>query len=261
MANLPTNRTTANTPAEHADDHNTLHAFHNLVDAKGDLIVGTAADTAGKLSVGTNGHVLTADSTVAGGIKWAAQSGSSVWETVLDLPGTTLTGWTSLGGTWAANAGGYIEQTSTTGAYRGLRLDASIFPGSGLVTQADVRFPTGGASDSRAFLSALGLGDISSTHDPWPGLRTTGSTVYYQRGDQATVTGPAITLNRDQWYTLRVEYLFHAVTLSVDGTRLFSNRIMIPTTQETHAYRFSLITYSGGVHYRNIKVWRLAGPA
>lgn len=79
MANLPTNRTVSNTPAEHVDDHNTLHAFHNLVDAKGDLIVGTAADTAGKLSVGTNGHILTADSTVAGGVKWAAPSGSSVW--------------------------------------------------------------------------------------------------------------------------------------------------------------------------------------
>lgn len=78
MANLPTNRTVANTPTEHVDDHNTIHAFHNLVDAKGDLIVGTAADTAGKLAVGTNGHVLTADSTVAGGVKWAAQSGSSV---------------------------------------------------------------------------------------------------------------------------------------------------------------------------------------
>jgi hypothetical protein len=78
MANLPTDRTTANTPAEHVADHNTVHAFHNLIDAKGDLIVGTAADTAGKKAVGTNGHVLTADSAEAGGVKWAAPSGTSV---------------------------------------------------------------------------------------------------------------------------------------------------------------------------------------
>ena len=41
-------------------------------DAKGDLIVGTAADTASKLSVGTNTHVLTADSSTASGLTWAA---------------------------------------------------------------------------------------------------------------------------------------------------------------------------------------------
>lgn len=198
--------------------------------------------------------------TTAQDIADLAPSGSSVWETVVDLPGTTLTGWTSLNGTWNANAGGYIERTDTGASYGGLRLNASVFPGAGLVTQSEVRFPTGGSADTRAFLVALGLADYTSSHDPWPGVRTSGSTVYFQRGDQATFTGPSITLNRDTWYTLRVEYLWHSVTLSFDGTRLFSQRIMVPTSQETNANRFSLITYSGQVHFRNIKVWRLAGP-
>lgn len=44
-----------------------------LIDAKGDLIVGTAADTAARLAVGvTNGHVLTVDSVETAGVKWAA---------------------------------------------------------------------------------------------------------------------------------------------------------------------------------------------
>jgi hypothetical protein len=44
----------------------------SIVDAKGDLIVGTAADTVGRLAVGTNGYFLKADSTAGTGLAWAA---------------------------------------------------------------------------------------------------------------------------------------------------------------------------------------------
>jgi hypothetical protein len=43
-----------------------------VIDAKGDLLVGTASDTIGRLAVGTNGFILTADSSQSQGIKWAA---------------------------------------------------------------------------------------------------------------------------------------------------------------------------------------------
>ena len=46
----------------------------SLIDAKGDVIVGTAADTAARLGVGSDGQVLTADSAQASGVKWAAAS-------------------------------------------------------------------------------------------------------------------------------------------------------------------------------------------
>jgi hypothetical protein len=48
-----------------------------IIDAKGDLIAGTAADTAARLPIGTNGQVLTADSAEATGMKWAAAGGST----------------------------------------------------------------------------------------------------------------------------------------------------------------------------------------
>ena len=42
-----------------------------VVDAKGDLIAGTAADTVGRLAVGTNNQVLVADSSTSTGLAWA----------------------------------------------------------------------------------------------------------------------------------------------------------------------------------------------
>jgi hypothetical protein len=44
----------------------------SLFDAKGDLLVATSADTPGKLTVGTNGYYLKADSSTATGLAWSA---------------------------------------------------------------------------------------------------------------------------------------------------------------------------------------------
>jgi len=46
----------------------------SLFSAKGDLMVASAADTPAALSVGSNGQVLTADSTQPTGVKWAPPS-------------------------------------------------------------------------------------------------------------------------------------------------------------------------------------------
>jgi len=57
------------------DDSNAIQ--NAIVDAKGDLISATAADTPARLAVGTNGQILTADSTTSTGLKWATPASGS----------------------------------------------------------------------------------------------------------------------------------------------------------------------------------------
>jgi hypothetical protein len=85
------------------DDANAIQ--NTIVDAKGDLISATAADTPARLAVGTNGQVLTADSTTATGLKWAAAAGGSY---------TTLAS-----GTLSGSA---LSLTSISGSYKNLVL-------------------------------------------------------------------------------------------------------------------------------------------
>jgi hypothetical protein len=78
------------------------------VDAKGDLIVGIANDTVGRVAVGTDGYFLKANSGVTGGVEWSTVPGAfaqiseptspsdgTVWiDTDGTAPTTVVTRWT-----------------------------------------------------------------------------------------------------------------------------------------------------------------------
>jgi hypothetical protein len=60
-----------------------------LVDAKGDLLVASGADAVTRLAVGTNGHVLTANTSATNGIEWAAPAAVGVFESSISFEGAT----------------------------------------------------------------------------------------------------------------------------------------------------------------------------
>jgi hypothetical protein len=49
-----------------------VNALLNTINAKGDLLVGTADNTVGRLPVGTNGFFLKANSSASAGVEWTA---------------------------------------------------------------------------------------------------------------------------------------------------------------------------------------------
>jgi hypothetical protein len=60
-----------------------------VVDAKGDLIVGSADDAVARLGVGTNGQVLTAASGATYGVEWAAPAAVGVFASSITFEGAT----------------------------------------------------------------------------------------------------------------------------------------------------------------------------
>ncbi len=72
-----------------------------ILDAKGDLITATAADTPARLPVGANGTVLTADSSQGTGLRWGSVSSGAL----------TLIGTTTLSSSGSFNLSGIFSST------------------------------------------------------------------------------------------------------------------------------------------------------
>jgi len=97
------------------DDSNAIQ--NAIVDAKGDLIAASAADTPARLAVGTNGQLLQADSTTATGLKWATVDTGAL--TLISSTTITAASSTSLNNVFSSTYDNYlvrlvITTTSTT---------------------------------------------------------------------------------------------------------------------------------------------------
>ena len=132
----------------------------SVVDAKGDLVVGTAADTVGRLGVGTNGQYLQADSTAGTGLKWATVTGYSaptIGSTSITSGGTftTLPGVTSVNGTTIPSSVTLVS-TAETQTLTSKTLTAPTLTGT-VTASGDITLSAAGAFGSIIDFQTLSL--------------------------------------------------------------------------------------------------------
>ena len=123
---------------------------------KGDLFGFDTADA--RIPVGTNGHILTADSTQALGLKWAAPAGGGANWSLLNAGGTALTGATTITVTGISNAESVmvlVQDASSANADSEIRVRMNTNTGS-VYYQAGVNL-VANTTYSSAFLDNYGF--------------------------------------------------------------------------------------------------------
>ena len=143
----------------------------SIVDAKGDLIAATANDTPARIAVGTNGQVLTADSTASTGLAWTTPSAG----------GSSYVG---------CSAYRSSSQTLTGGAYTAIQWNAEYWDTNTFhdnsTNPSRFTVPSGKAG-YYSYKFNLGIGSI--TGDNYFHIRVNGTTKWNFSWDTNSPTG------------------------------------------------------------------------
>ena len=211
----------------------TTAILKSAINAKGDLIVGSADDTPAILSVGTNGHFLKANSSAATGVEWASIPTINAIDDIGDVTITSVATGDFLkynGSAWvndAINLG-----TDTTGDYV-----ATITGGTGVTSTA--------ATSGEGTTHSLSIGqDVATTASVTFGNVATGAITFDSGTGELNTSTQLVTVNtvttvdsfaketfRSAKYLVQVtqgtKYTTSEVLLAHDGTDSFMSEYAV----------------------------------
>ena len=160
------------------------NSMATAIDAKGDLVVGTGADTFSRLAVGANDTILVAASGEATGLKWAAPAGGGK---VAQVVSTTKTS------SFSTNSGTYTDVTG---------LSVSITP-------------TLNTSKIMVFVDVQVIGDTGVGSAFWQLVRgATAIAIGDTEGSRRRSTGQAYSADNNTAFSGSINYLDAPATTS-----------------------------------------------
>jgi hypothetical protein len=256
-------------------------ATDTIFDAKGDLPVGTGADTAAKLSVGKNQEFIIADSSATTGLKWVPSTfgvpfGRQAWGSRMIVANS----FKEEGFTFAENSttSGYTVATSTTPNYRSINTAATINTDAyiqinatgdcpyygkriiasgvfGLTTTANVRAYLGLNSSGNAFGSDTAPNhsmmfrySTSASDTTWRAVVKDGTT------QQDTDTGIAIDTNM-HYFLIIYDYAATEVRFYIDNALKVTHTANLPASGNQGFGCFGVRTLTGtaiGLKYSHV---------
>ena len=221
------------------DDSNAIQ--NAIVDAKGDLISATGADTPARLAVGTNGQVLTADSTTATGLKWATSTSASglTLLTASDVSGATSYSFNNVFSSTYANYKIIITNVvnaSNTNLTMRLRASASDTT-TNYTTQRIASYST----------TVIGESNYSGTDEWWCGYAHTSYTnyltvsmdIFNPQAAKTTIAQSTFGNNDNGTWVINSQQAFQASSTQFDGFTLISSAGNVAATVRVYGYQNS----------------------
>jgi len=176
------------------------NSMATAIDAKGDLIVGTGADAFSRLAVGSNNQVLTADSSTATGLKWAAAAGGGK---ILQVVSTTYSTQASSTSATYADSGLTLSITPSASTSRIIALVSQPVSllhttGAELIMRVNIVRGSTQLLENEILFRAAAHGSEAATTQLWAPVyvdspATTSSTTYKTQLKNQAATGTAFT--------------------------------------------------------------------
>ena len=272
-----------------------------IVDAKGDIIAATAADTVARVAVGADGTFLKADSAAAAGVAWAAAAGGGTVTTVKDEgtnlstavasidfvgAGVTATGTTAVtvtipGGSgglgWTAdvneNGSSFANFTAASGTWssNGSQIIQTDTAGAWRRAKYNTMIPLGFPWIIEAELSILtvtatdrriGLGVTDGTNVGGLSVQLkVGTGILIDMDATSTIRTITTTIADSTTYKLRLVQGSIWLSVYLDGVLLGNTPIGRSLNWDVDAGFVTLLSYGASVTFDNVKAWTLATGA